>query len=96
MPALHERSATELAAMIATREVSAREVLADHRARVADVEPIINAVTWRMDEAAEAAARVCDDAVVAGVDVGPLHGVPISIKDQFEILGTPSTRGLAV
>lgn len=94
MPALHQHPATELAAMIATRQASAREVLAAHQARVDAVEPAINAVTWRMDEAAEAAAGACDDAVAAGVQVGPLHGVPVSIKDQFEVLGTPSTRGL--
>ncbi len=69
-------------------------MLEDHQARVAAVEPVINAVTWRMDEAALAAAEVCDEAVAAGVGVGPLHGVPVSIKDQFEVLGTPSTRGL--
>lgn len=94
MPALHERSATELAAMLAAREVSAREVLADHQGRVDVVEPTINAVTCRMDEAAEAAATACDEAVAAGADIGPLHGVPVSIKDQFEVFGTPSTRGL--
>ena len=94
MSDLHTRSATELAAMIAGREVSAREVLDAHRARVDAVDPTINAVTWRMDEAAEAAAATADEAVAAGVEVGPLHGVPVSIKDQFEVLGTPSTWGL--
>lgn len=94
MTELHDRSATTLAAMIARREVSAREVLAAHQARVDAVDPVVNAVTWRMDEAAEAAARACDDAVAAGVELGPLHGVPVSVKDQFEVLGTPSTRGL--
>jgi fatty acid amide hydrolase len=91
---LTDHAATELAAMIARGEVSAREVLAAHRARIDAVDPAVNAVTWRMDEAADAAARACDDAVAAGVEVGPLHGVPVSIKDQFEVLGTPSTRGL--
>ena len=80
--------------MIAAGEVSSREVLSDLRARVDAVEPFINAVTWRMDEAAEAAATTADEAVAAGVELGPLHGVPVSIKDQFEVLGTPSTRGL--
>lgn len=94
MSELHERSATDLAAMIAGKEVSAREVLAAHQARVEAVDPALNAVTWRMDEAAAAAARACDDAVAAGAELGPLHGVPVSIKDQFEVLGTPSTRGL--
>lgn len=94
MSDLHTRSASELARMIAGREVSAREVLDAHRARVDAVDPVINAVTWRMDEAAEAAAAVADEAVAAGAALGPLHGVPVSIKDQFEVLGTPSTWGL--
>lgn len=80
--------------MIATGEVSSREVLAAHQARIEVVEPTINAITWRMDDAAEAAAHTCDEAVAAGVELGPLHGVPVSIKDQFEVVGTPSTRGL--
>ena len=94
MSDLHTRSASELAALIAAGEASSREVLADLRARVDAVEPSINAVTWRMDEAADAAAATADEAVAAGVELGPLHGVPVSIKDQFEVLGTPSTRGL--
>ena len=94
MTDLTDRSATELAAMIAKGEVSSREVLAAHQSRVDAVEPTINAVTWRMDEAAEAVATTCDEATAAAAGVGPLHGVPVSIKDQFEVLGTPSTWGL--
>ncbi len=94
MSDLHTRSATELAAMIAAKEVSSREVLDDLRARVDAVQPRINAVTWRMDEAAEAAAATADEAVAAGVELGLLHGVPVSIKDQFEVMGAPSTWGL--
>lgn len=94
MTDLTDHPATELAAMIAAGEVSSREVLDAHRARVDAVEPTINAVTYRMDEAAEAAATACDEAIASGSEVGPLHGLPVSIKDQFEVLGTPSTRGL--
>ena len=84
MTDLTDRPATELAAMIAAGEVSSREVLDAHRARVDAVEPTINAVTYRMDEAAEAAATACDEAIASGSEVGPLHGLPVSIKDQFE------------
>lgn len=94
MSDLTSLSATELAALIAKRTASSREVLEAHQARVEIVEPAINAVTCRMAEQALAAAEACDEAVAAGAELGPLHGVPVSIKDQFEVLGTPSTRGL--
>jgi fatty acid amide hydrolase len=94
MPELHERPASELAALIASRTASSREILADLMDRVEAVEPSINAVTCRMYEEAEQAAADADDQVARGAPLGPLHGVPVSIKDQFEVLDTPSTRGL--
>lgn len=94
MPELHERPASELAALIASRTASSREVLTALIDRVEAVEPSINAVTCRMYEQAEQAAAAADDQVARGAPLGPLHGVPVSIKDQFEVLDTPSTRGL--
>lgn len=94
MPELHDRPAAELAALVATGTVSAREVLEAHVARVEAVDPVLNAVTWRMYEPAREQATRADEAVARGDELGPLHGVPVSIKDQFEVVGTPSTWGL--
>lgn len=94
MPELHQRPATELTALIASRTASSREILADLMDRVEAVEPRINAVTCRMYEQAEQAATDADDQVARGAPLGPLHGVPVSIKDQFEVVDTPATRGL--
>jgi fatty acid amide hydrolase len=94
VPELHERPASELAALITSGTASSREILADLMDRVEAVEPSINAVTCRMYEQAEQAAADADDQVARGAPLSPLHGVPVSIKDQFEVLDTPATRGL--
>ena len=94
MPELYDRPASELAALIASGTASAREVLEAHIMRVEEVHPLINAVTWRMYEVAREQADRADRDVARGADLGPLHGVPVSIKDQFDVLDTPSTWGL--
>ncbi len=94
MPELTERPATELAALIASGTASSREVVDAHLARAEALQPRLNAVAWWMVDEARAAADEADAARRRGADLGPLHGVPVSIKDQFEVVGTPSTRGL--
>lgn len=83
-----------LAAMIAAGEVASREVVDAHIDRIDVVDPALNAVTVRLYDRARAAAAAADEVIAAGDPVGPLHGVPISVKDQFLLEGTPSTWGL--
>lgn len=78
---LYYQDAATLAALIASRQISSREVVQAHLDRVAAVNPQINAVVTLMADDALRAADVADQSVVSGATLGPLHGVPFSIKD---------------
>ena len=90
---LHYRDATSLAAGIAGGQFSSREVVQAHLDRIAEVNPAINAIVTLHAEAALRAADVADEAVGRGAEVGPLHGVPFTIKDSFDTAGIPTQRG---
>ncbi len=82
-----QTDATGVAAAIAAGTVSAAEVLEMALARIEARNPAINAIVSRRDETARAE-------VAAGLPQGPLHGVPIVIKDLgATVAGMPSTRG---
>jgi amidase len=86
-------TATELAARIAAKEVSSRELLDLYLDRIDRLDGPINAVvTLDADRAREAAARA-DDATARGERFGPLHGLPTTIKDAIETEGIRSTGG---
>ncbi len=89
---LCNRSAIELAAMIRSREVSSREVIDAHLARIEEFNPVVNAITVVLGDQARAAA----DAIDRIPATGPLHGVPITVKENIDLLGTPTTSGLTV
>jgi fatty acid amide hydrolase 2 len=88
-------SALEIAAMIRRREVSSREVVDVHIEHIEKVNPTLNAmVAFRFDAAREE-ARAADRRLESGAgDLGPLHGVPCSIKESFALTGMPFTSGL--
>lgn len=88
--ALWRRSASELAALIRSREVSSREVVAAHLARIEAVNGRVNAVTRVLTESALAAADAADRSEPSG----PLHGVPFTIKENIDLAGTPTTQGI--
>jgi fatty acid amide hydrolase len=91
---LVQLGAAELARRIARREVSSVEVLEAHRQRIEAVHGQINAiVVTRWDEARHEAEEA-DRAVAAHQPLGPLHGVPLTIKECFHLPGTSSTVGL--
>lgn len=87
--------ATELAGMIARREVSSREVIDAHLARIEAVNPMLNAVVRVLVDEARAGADAADRAVRAGEPLGPLHGVPCTVKENIDLAGTPTTQGIA-
>jgi fatty acid amide hydrolase len=91
---LTERSAVELAGLIAEKEVSSLEVVEAHIARIEEVNSALNAVIWKRYPEARAEARRADEALARGDRVGPLHGVPITIKEAFALAGSPATFGL--
>jgi len=84
----------QLARSIAAGEVSAQEAVEAYIARIEQVDPLLNAVVVRLFDEARAAARRADEARQRGESLGPLHGVPITIKECFHVAGTPSTIGI--
>jgi fatty acid amide hydrolase len=87
-------SASELARRIHAGELSSQEVVEAHIQRIEAVNPRINAVVFPLFDQARAEAKAADEARAQGAALGPLHGVPVTIKDQFLVKGTPSTWGL--
>src|SRR5258706_4384916 len=90
---LLRHSAAALADLIASGQASAREVMAAHLRRIAETEARIHAFAHLEPERALAAAALADEAQGAGGPLGPLHGVPVSIKDWIEVEGMPCDGG---
>jgi amidase len=86
--------ATALAALVAGRAVSARELVEAHLHRIAQVDGAVNAVVQVDAERALARARDADDALAAGRSWGPLHGVPFSVKDNIAVAGVVMAIGV--
>jgi amidase len=78
-------SATEIARLIRGREVSAEEVITAHLARIEALNPLLNAVIQIAPESAVEQARAVDAALARGEAVGPLAGVPFTVKDVFPV-----------
>jgi hypothetical protein len=91
---LWRKSAVELAAMIRDREVSSREVIQAHLDRIEAVNPHLNAIVRLLPDQALAAADAADRAVSDGTRLGPLHGVPFTVKENIDLAGTPTTQGV--
>ena len=90
---MNDLSATELARLIRSKAVSPVEVLAAHLDAIERANPAINAIVTLATEQAMDAARVAEEAVVQGRSIGPLHGVPICIKDVTPTAGIRTTYG---
>lgn len=96
MAEIWQLTATEVAELVRTRKASATEVCQAALARIDAVNPHINAVVQRTDEEALAAARKIDDALARGESVGPLAGVPTTIKVNVDQEGYATTNGLRI
>ena len=94
MSELWRMSAVELAAMIRGREVSSREVIQAHLDRIEVVNPYLNAIVRLLPDQALAAADAADRAVAAQTALGPLHGVPFTVKGNIDLADTPTTYGI--
>jgi amidase len=86
-------SVAELAERIGAGELSSEELVAACIERINEVNPRLNAVVHLVEEEAMAAAREADLAFARGETRGPLHGVPMCIKDSFDTAGVISTAG---
>jgi fatty acid amide hydrolase len=87
-------TATELAKKIRDRELSSVEVVEAHIERIKEVNPSLNAVIVPLFDEALAQAKEADRLLEEGGPVGPLHGVPITIKEQFDVAGTETNVGV--
>ncbi len=86
-------SATTLARLIRERKIGAVELLDFFLARVARLNPRINAIVVMQEEEARRRAAEADAATLRGEPRGPLHGVPMTVKESFDVAGLPTTWG---
>ena len=86
--------AVELARRLRERSVGCVELMRHHLDRVARLNPAINAVVYTDPEAALARANEADAALARGEAWGPLHGLPMTVKDSIAVAGMPTTCGL--
>jgi amidase len=86
-------SAAAMARAIRSGEITSEELVRTHLDRIERVNPSINAVVALREEAARFEAETADRAVADGADLGPLHGVPMTVKDCFGVAGIPATVG---
>lgn len=94
MTELAFQSATTLARMVRERQISSVELLDYFLDRVDHHNPSLNAIIWEMRDEARTRAKEIDAALARGADVGPLGGVPMTIKESYDVAGTPTTWGL--
>lgn len=93
MTELGLQPAGELLEQLTSRQLSARELLDAYVRRHEQTHPDINAVVATDLERAYARAQEIDDARARGADVGPLGGLPMTVKDGFDVAGMPATAG---
>lgn len=85
------RTATELAQIIREKTATAVDVLEDHLQQIARHNPALNAIVTPNEEEARQRAREADEALARDEVWGPLHGVPVTVKDVFETAGLRTT-----
>lgn len=86
--------ASEIASAIRDRQLKSRETVEAHLARIAEVNPKLNAITVVLADDALRAADAADAAVAAGDALGPLHGVPFTVKENIDLAGSATTQGI--
>ncbi|MFI7481328.1 amidase [Kocuria sp. M1R5S2] len=96
MDDLLELSATEMVALLRSRELSSRELVEAHLQRIDAVDPTLNAVVTLDADGAREAADDADRLTAAGAAVGPLHGLPMTHKDTHRTRGMRTTQGSPV
>ena len=84
--------ATSLAELIRTGRATSVEVVQAHLDRIAALDPKLNAIVTLNDDALDE-AQAADDALAAGAVVGPMHGVPFTVKDSIDTAGVLTQRG---
>jgi amidase len=88
------RSAKHLAGAIRRKKIGCLELLDLYLARGEKYNPALNAIIATDFEGARQRARAADDALARGAPWGPLHGVPMTIKESYDVMGLPTTWGI--
>src|SRR5580693_7635475 len=86
---IHRLPLVEMASLARSGAVSSSELVEAHLARIENVNPHFNAFTMVLADQARASARRADQ----GLKMGPLHGVPVTVKDSFDVAGLPTRLG---
>ena len=94
MTAHHFQSATALAQLLRNGHLGARELLEHFFARIDRFNPALNAVIWQDRDAARTRADAADAARIRGEPIGPLHGLPMTIKESYDLAGAPTHWGI--
>jgi amidase len=94
MEPLHYKSAAELAGLIRTNEIGSLELLEHFLRRIETYNQKLNAIIWMDLDRARKRAREADEALARGEVWGPLHGVPMTIKESYQLAGSPTTWGV--
>jgi amidase len=87
-------TAAEMAAAVRAKTISVRELIEHTFQRIDAINPTLNAIVGDLRQSALTRAAEADKALADGRVLGPLHGVPITIKESFAYRGTPNTWGL--
>ena len=87
-------SASDLSEGIRRKEFSCVEVAKAHLSRIDQINPLVNAVTVKLDERALSMAKIADDKLKRNEPVGSLHGVPFTIKENLDLAGSATTSGM--
>ena len=88
------KPAVELAQMIKQKDMSSQELLELYLDRVRQYNPQLNAIIVQDEARARVRAREADEALARGDDWGPLHGVPMTCKESYDVEGLPTTFGI--
>src|SRR5256885_11474155 len=86
-------SAVEMARLIRSKKLSAREALAAHLKQIERVNPKVNAIVTLVAEMAQTAAANADEMQARKEKLGPLHGLPVAHKDLLDTRGIRTTYG---
>ena len=86
-------SAGELSRLVRNKDISPVEIIDAHLSRIQSTEPVLNSFITLLPEEAQAAARQAERDIQAGRYRGPLHGIPVALKDLFNTGGVRTTSG---
>ncbi|TFE71075.1 amidase [Methylacidiphilum caldifontis] len=93
MKELWKKSATELSHLIRNREISPVELVNLYAERIEKIDPYLHAFTYLSVESAKEKAKALEKEILEGSLLSPLCGVPIAIKEHYDIVSLPSTHG---